>query len=141
MISIDTDLLIQLAQTSQNASSQLESAAGILNQITTHDNWGCWEREEINANIIAVKNSMMELMSSAESYTSKVAQAAQQFVDTENGLASMFESVEGLLGKILSIPVPVLENTPDIIGSVNSNAGSYPEIVSFADILNGMESV
>lgn len=142
MISVDTDLLIQLAQTAQTASSQLENAACILNQITTHENWGCWERETINDSIRTVRSSMEELQYFSQNYTTKVALVAQQFVETESGISGLFEGIEALLGQVLSIPVPELDQSPDIIEEMSlGDDRNYPEVLNFSEIMSGIESV
>lgn len=140
MISVDTDVLKQLAQASQNANQELEAASQLLNQVTAHNDWGCKERVTINNYIQNSRTKMQALMESSRSFSSVMTQVMEEFVKTESGISDMFETVESWISKIISITVPAggVSTTPsitDILGPlknvdkiVNGTSGSLPGI-------------
>lgn len=158
MILIDTEVIKQLSAAAQSATAELESASQILSQITTHNDWGCKERETINAYIINNRKKMQDLMESSKNFTGALGQIAEEFVNTENSISDMFAGVENILRPILSIPVATTCKTPDIrigesiaggSGPINTGnwGGTYNpwtdgvmRTVNFQEILKGIES-
>ncbi|MCI5700942.1 MAG: hypothetical protein MR308_11290 [Lachnospiraceae bacterium] len=113
MIVLDTELLKQLAAAAKSATEELQAASELLNQITTHDDWGCKERVAINSYITGNRKKMRSLMENSRSFTGAIAEVAEKFVAEENGIISMFDRVENLLGSFLSIPVGTIVKTPE----------------------------
>lgn len=137
MISVDTDILVQLSQTAQKAAGQLASASDILNQITTHDDWGCKERETINSDIQANRNKMLSLKDDTSNFVTVLVQITHQFIETEGGISDMFESVEGLLAKVLAVGTPEEAGMPNM---VDGGRDTGIAVVSFDDILDSIEN-
>lgn len=117
MIQIDTEVLKQLAATAKSATNELESASQILNQITSHNDWGCKERHAINDAIQKIRKNMMVLRDSSEGFTSTIVQIAEEFAEVERKIPDMFEGLEGLLAKILTVTNPLILGTPDFSAS------------------------
>lgn len=112
MIQIDTDVLKELAVTAKSAANELESATQLLNQITTHNDWGCKERVVINEAIQKIKNNMKVLRESSDGFMNAAIHIAEEFVQTERKIPEMFEGLEALIGEILNVGSPLIFGTP-----------------------------
>lgn len=55
MISIDSDVLRGLATAANATVSEISAGVEKLNAVTTHDDWNCAERDQINEQITAAK--------------------------------------------------------------------------------------
>lgn len=132
MINIDTDILKQLSSAAKSANEELESASQILNQITTHRDWGCRERVTINAAIEENRKRMRALKEASNSFTAALSQVSEEFVQTESGIGEMFERVEELLGKIISIPAQT------VAASAGSVQPSIP-VSDFSQVAAGLD--
>lgn len=154
MISIDTEVIKQLAAVVKSATEELESASQLLNQITVHNDWGCKERVTINSYIMYNRKKMQELMEASRGFTTVVGSIAEDFVKTESGIAQLFGGVESILKRVISIPVSTSITTPTFTGVIDSftfepmhTGGMYRlpfadgmAIVDFQNLLDGMEN-
>lgn len=120
MILLDTDQLKQLASAAASATEELESASRLLEQITTHADWGCKERETINDYISGNRKKMLVLLEDSRSFTGIIGQIAEQFVTEENSIIHLFDHLEDILGNILSIP-PGLVDIGSGLAAGNNN--------------------
>lgn len=139
MIQIDTDVLQDLSRAARTASEELESAAGLLLQITSHWDWGCQEKVDINRLIEINRSSISRLRQDSAQFTNAVQQVTNEFVQVESGISSLFEGVEGALGKILSVPAIAVHIVTDAV-STSAHTGGIEQIpmTDASSILNDL---
>lgn len=147
MIQIDTEVLKQLSAAAKSATGELENAAQILNQITVHNDWGCKERYSINEAILKIKKNMATVRESSGGFTNIITLVADEFTTEEKKIAEMFEGLETLLGKFISIVAPVSITTPPIIDSITelfengeSDWTNSIDITNFQEVLESITS-
>lgn len=106
MIVIDTGLLRQLAGTAKSSNDEISEAANLLYQITTHNNWGCLERIQINDFTRDNKNKMRQVQEAGNRFYQTIVSVSNDFEKLEKQFPSMFSSVDSALGTILSVSLP-----------------------------------
>lgn len=125
LISIDPENLKSVAQKAQNVNADIEVAMQLLNQISTHNDWNCKERKQINEYTSQNKNKIRILKENSDDFLNAVQQAAQDFQNTEKNLSTIFESVEETIKSVLSI-TPIVEKVPVMtvkaIGEIYKNS-------------------
>ena len=129
MIQIDTDVLRQLSNAARNASEELEEVAGLLLQITSHWDWGCQEKVEINEYIEANRSIISRLRQDSAHFTQVVEQVTAEFVQVETGISSLFEGVDSAISKILATPSEMVNIAEAALGT-GMNTGSWNGAVS-----------
>lgn len=127
MISIDTELLKQMARASQTALTELQEAEQIINSITVHNDWGCKERVQINANIQKNRTVMKQLRDAGVNYTGVLTQIAGDFVTEEKGISDLFHSMEEIIGHFLSLRVPQVFRETGIVQKVIKDIENMPK--------------
>ena len=139
MIVVDTTVLKQLANAAGNANDAIQEAAGLLNQVATHNDWGCKERNRINEFTLQNKNTVQRIREEGSRLYSSIAQAANQFEEIENRIPSQFQSVDNAISSILAIPTPVsviarksVEVAKSISSAVEETASRFGEGISAA---------
>lgn len=70
MISIDTDMLRQLAAAAKEANEAIENATLRLTAITEHRDWGCKEKNTINEYTVNNKKKIRILQDNSSSFLS-----------------------------------------------------------------------
>ncbi len=103
MINIDTDTLKECSSAASNATAQLNDAANIIMQITTHNDWVCANKDKINGYITTNRQFMMQLVQDAKSFDNAIQQVTDSFVEEESKIGSMFEEIEELLAGVLNV--------------------------------------
>ena len=103
MINIDTDTLKQCSSAAKSATDNLNDAANIIMQITTHQDWVCPNKEKINNYILTNRQLMSQLVQDAASFDSTIQTVTDEFVDAEGKISSMFEEIEELLSGVLNV--------------------------------------
>lgn len=102
MISIDTDIMKELVRATSTANDAIDEAVEVLNKITIHNDWGCKEKNSINNYTTSNKNKIKTLQEHSRSFLSILSSVSAEFENSENRIKDMFQSVEGLLGKVFS---------------------------------------
>lgn len=105
MIDIDTIKLLELTMTLRRANDRIDEAVSMLQSIHTHHDWGCPERHVINDYIRESTGIAIILQDDCLSFVKATRTVANEFVETEKGIASLFDSVEDVIKKILMIPI------------------------------------
>lgn len=123
MISIDTGLLKQLAGVARGTNEAISEASDLLNQVATHNDWGCMERHQINEFTMQNKNTIRRLQEAGRSFYRAIESAVSDFEVLERQFPSMFNNVDGLLGAILSIPVRTSQTVSGNAAQILSNVG------------------
>lgn len=105
MINLDTERLEDLLERLAGAASRMDEAAQLLMQVTTHEDWGCPERHTINDFILRNRSEMQRAQADGHNFLAASRASAQNFIEAEQNIGAMFETLEGLLSGILSDPV------------------------------------
>lgn len=132
MINIDTEKLGGLLDRLAVAVSRMDEAAGLLMQVTTHNEWGCPERHTINDYILRNRAEMQRIQADGHSYLGASRASAQSFVDAERDIGAMFATLDGLLAGILADPVTKVGGNFGAIagGGFPGQTGSWAGILS-----------
>ena len=117
MIYFETERLTQMMSAVDAANEQIDTAAVKLQKITTHEDWGCKERHQINEMITEIHKHVKTLQSSNRSFTAAVRRGVDGFLEKEKALSSLFETVEAVLGGFFSA-------TGSTVGSVIADVAS-----------------
>ena len=115
IISVNTERISELSTLAMNISSELSSAYTALFPVTTHDDWNCAERDDINDAVLTNKKCVGELMSCAERFASIVSKTADSFNEFELKNPHTLLELQTSLSESLSIYTP-LANMGRIIG-------------------------
>lgn len=103
MLSIDTERLKEVTMAAQAAMNAVDHAAGLLNQVIEHDDWGCKERVIINQYIQENRQQIKRLQENSANYCQVLLQVLDELVAEEQGISRMFAEVETLLSRALTI--------------------------------------
>lgn len=103
VIDIDTIVMKNLASASSAANEAIDNAAEALNRISTHNDWGCKEKNAINEYAVSNKNRVKNLQENSRNFLNVVTQAANDFESSENSIIDMFSSIESILSDWLKI--------------------------------------
>ncbi len=108
MIDINTDDLKSLAQGAKLANQEISAAANLLNQITVHNNWNCKERDQLNGYTLGNRKRIQALHEVSDDFLNKVINLAGEFEAAENQIPAMFQGLDSIVSKAVSIPVPIV---------------------------------
>lgn len=147
MIDIETLIIKQLVRSAQLSCEEIGEAVGLLNQVTTHNDWGCRERIQINEYIQTNKTQIKQIQDAGHGYLNAVSEMATEFENLERDLPSMFESIESILGHILAVPTvsstPVGKKTKDILkdisGFMNKGIMKTPRSTGYNHVLSNVD--
>lgn len=140
MINLDTERLEGLLGRLSGAAFRMDEAAQLLMQVTTHEDWGCPERHTINDFILRNRSEMQRAQADGHSFLAASRASAQSFLEAEQSIGALFETLEGLLSGILADPVGKVggnvgalanQNVPGAIGQALSGltGGGKPGIL------------
>ena len=130
MIYLDTDRLRQMVSTLESANQRIDEATEVLMQITTHDDWGCAERHQINEYILKCRSNMQQVQSTGGSFNHIMKQVAEEFIETENNISSLFAGLEGVLSRILSVVLSGMSGTISADTVIKNAANVTEHVVS-----------
>ena len=94
IISINPDTVTTVAGKINSAYLAVEDAKKVLQSITTHNDWACKERDDINEYILICKRNVNEAFDKAQRFAWIMQDIASDFSSEEKQVASMFQSVE-----------------------------------------------
>lgn len=124
MINIDTDTLKQCSSAAKSATDNLNDAANIIMQITTHQDWVCANKEKINNYILTNRQLMNQLVQDAASFDSTIQTVTDQFVEEESKISNLFEEIEELLSGVLNVATVSAGSITSIGSQFTSQAAS-----------------
>ncbi|MCM1244432.1 MAG: hypothetical protein NC293_02170 [Roseburia sp.] len=139
MIVIDTSLLRQLASTAKSTNEEIGEAVNLLQQVATHNNWGCAERHQINEFTQQNKNKIRQIQEAGTNFYHTILSVSNDFESLEKQFPSMFNEVDSVLGNILSISIPgsavlMSSNMTKMVKKILSNvSGKQSNTKSFVD--------
>lgn len=103
IISIDTELLNQMAALALSANAEIEEGSTRLNMVVEHNDWNCKERDQINDNIMHIKSAQAKLSQSITDYSNAMNRIAATFSEAENALPNEFQHIDVMIGSALSL--------------------------------------
>lgn len=105
MISIDTTVLRDLVNAASSVNEAVNDAAEVLYSITTHNSWGCRERDAINDYTAKNKTKIKTMKENTDAFYHIIRTITGEFENTERSIADLFGSVESVISSVISIPV------------------------------------
>ncbi len=103
MLDINTERLTSTVSQLENVNREIDEAMSILSQITEHNNWNCAERNTINSQIRSHREKIKIIHERMDNFTTVSKDVAEKFVQKEQQISKMFESLDALLNGLLSI--------------------------------------
>ena len=110
VLDIETERLQEMMRMLGSAVDEIDHAAERLRQITTHNDWGCKERNIINNYSTENRNNALKLQTDCRNFSNAVHQVVGEFVEGEKSISGLFPSVDGPLAKILSEMTHIITN-------------------------------
>ena len=105
MISINTEAMRHLVDTCAAANDAIEEAVAALTGITTHDDWGCREKDAINEYTTTNKKKILHIQECSTSFLRVLRSVTQDFESTESSLADMGSTVDASIGPVVQQPI------------------------------------
>lgn len=139
MIYIDTERLQEALSALESANNGIDEASHYLLQMTTHNNWGCRERSNINAYIREFRSEIRKLQENCNRFYQTTRSVSDEFIDSENGILNLFSSVEAMISKFLAMgnvwynPVTVVP-AASILNDMISNDYTLSPIWNLSDM-------
>ena len=106
MISIDSAILRGIADNAATAVQEVSAGTEKLLSITTHDDWNCYERDQINERTTEIRKKITFLKETTERYLEIIKRTADRFDLADLNITKSFQGVQDILGKSLSVPTP-----------------------------------
>ncbi len=103
MISIDTDMLRQLAAAAKEANEAIENATLRLTAITEHRDWGCKEKNTINEYTVGNKKKIRILQDNSSSFLSALNDVVNDFENTEKNVCNNTGGIDSVIANIMDI--------------------------------------
>lgn len=97
MISIDTDMLRQLAAAAKEANEAIENATLRLTAITEHRDWGCKEKNTINEYTVSNKKKIRILQDNSSSFLSALNDVVNDFENTEKNVCNNTGGIDSII--------------------------------------------
>ena len=108
MISVDTELLQQLANVMTAADGKIKEAGELLQRTTTHNDWCCRERNTINEKTQKNKELGERLCVNSRTFSSELTAIASEFLEREKSVSNMMGDVEGAIAGSIAVAVGIL---------------------------------
>lgn len=115
----DVTAVAQMTAACQTANNELQKARNLLQEIKSHNDWGCKEKNTINDLVGEARNMIGRLCENQAAFLQAVKTAEGELTDAEKSVSKLFDGVESLLARILSIPVK-----ETVISGIGLAAGS-----------------
>lgn len=107
-IAYDVMLMQQLVAACQSANDELLKAQALVLEVQSHGDWTCKEKNAIDDLMRECKKRIQALCENEQGFLGAIKQVAEELTDAEKNVSLLFGGVEGLLGKILAIPVKIV---------------------------------
>lgn len=101
MISIDTDMLRQLAAAAKEANEAIENATLRLTAITEHRDWGCKEKNTINEYTVNNKKKIRILQDNSSSFLSALNDVVNDFENTEKNVCNNTGGIDSIIANVM----------------------------------------
>ncbi len=103
MILLDTEQIKQMVSLVETANEEIDEVVACLGQITSHNDWQCWERGKINECVDACKKDVNRLQESGTGLGRSVRMALEQICKKESEIGTWFQSVDDLVRSLIAI--------------------------------------
>lgn len=103
IISIDTEALRQMAELASNCNLIIEESVKRINMVTTHDDWNCKERDQINERITQNKNKQKLIAERMLEFSSYMNTASGVFSETEEAIPHSFQHIDTMIASALAL--------------------------------------
>lgn len=121
MILIDTEIMRQLVFACSAANDSINEAVDVLERLTTHNDWGCKERDSINEYTNQNKIRIRALQEKSRNFLEALTLVSHDFENAESSISDMFSSLEALLGGAIAIPI-----IGEYVNTGTWNDGTWP---------------
>jgi len=101
-IYIDPMSILNMTLVCEQANDTIQEAAELLNQISSHYDWCCAEKTEIDEWIANIKKRMHILQEHSCGYLSAVKTAMETLEQTENVLVNRFPDMDKAIAAVIS---------------------------------------
>lgn len=101
-IYIDPTSILNMTLVCEQANDTIQEAAELLNQISSHSDWCCVEKTEIDEWIANIKKRMHILQEHSRGYLSAVKAAMETFEQMENTLVHKFPGMDKVIADVIS---------------------------------------
>lgn len=137
MISIDTDMLRQLAAAAKEANEAIENATLRLTAITEHRDWGCKEKNTINEYTVSNKKKIRILQDNSSSFLSALNDVVNDFENTEKNVCNNTGGIDSIIADAMDAAWGA---AIDVIGKPHEtdnnmfHSHSHPTVISEAAV-------
>lgn len=140
MISIDTDMLRQLAAAAREANEAIENATSRLTAITEHRDWGCKEKHTINEYTADNKKKIRILQDNSRSFLSALNDVVNDFENTEKNVCNNTGGIDSVIANIMDIAKgSIIDQTYQTDNNMLPSH-SHPTVIS-ADSISIVDSI
>ena len=153
---VDIDVLLEIADLSQKAESEISESASVLKTLISHADWNCKEKDLIDNDISKIKKVSDQLSMAFSDYASAVRQISSRYIDFINEEKEEMLEIEARVGEFYALlstgVVPTVNSgnyTSQSISSIdNISANAYDsnvmtnlnkgiQLVDFQNLANG----
>lgn len=134
MISIDTDMLRQLAAAAKEANEAIENATLRLTAITEHRDWGCKEKNTINEYTVNNKKKIRILQDNSSSFLSALNDVVNDFENTEKNVCNNTGGIDSVIANIMDIAKGSIIGQTYETDNNMVHSHSHPTVISEAAV-------
>lgn len=134
MISIDTDMLRQLAAAAKEANEAIENATLRLTAITEHRDWGCKEKNTINEYTVNNKKKIRILQDNSSSFLSALNDVVNDFENTEKNVCNNTGGIDSVIANIMDIAKGSIIGQTYETDNNMFHSHSHPTVISEAAV-------
>lgn len=139
VISIDTEIVNQLAALTESADTVLESSMAKFLLVTEHNDWICKERDNINENIEAMREQAKKLQEMMKSFASSMNEVAAAFNSVEASIPGTYAYIDSLVADTAEIIGGAMPgNTGSVTHGVMTQSSAETNLENYA--MNNMTS-
>ncbi len=111
LIDYDTSIMRELSAACRTAALELSRAESLIEQVRSHNDWTCKEKNTIDDLMAACRKMVRQLSEQQSDFLQAVEKTEEEFAEAERSISVLFDGVEDVLGRILSIPVGTVSIT------------------------------
>jgi hypothetical protein len=131
ILNIDTDILRSSVSVAEQANSEIDEAASLLNAITVHEDWMCTERDKIKEMTLTNKQTAQKIQERSAAFYSAIKTASENFDATEQENNQNINGVDDIIGKIAST-VPAISE--QVFGGTGGCVLTDPSVIDVSDL-------
>jgi hypothetical protein len=109
ILNIDTDILRSSVSVAEQANTEIDEAASLLNAITVHEDWMCTERDKIKEMTLTNKQTAQNIQERSAAFYSAIKTASENFDATEQENNQNINGVDDIISKVSSVVPKISE--------------------------------